>query len=270
MLIDACIINDELDMLEFRLRMLWPVVDRFVIIESNKTFSGNDKDLNFLSQGVLGTRFDWAVDKLKYHPHRMSAVDLDFSIKPNKYDTNHACWKLEGQQRNAILDGCEVLPDDTIIMMGDVDEIPTREALQYALDNKVWEEHPVVFRQSMFYYNLRFLRKELWHGTIITNLAKLRDMTPQKLRDCRNGLPNAIENGGWHLSHFGGVDKIRHKIESYSHQENNKDSFKNPLHVAHCIETGEDLYDRDVPIAAVKKDQFPDYFREFAPEGWRA
>lgn len=264
MLIDAFTFNGEMDMLEFRLRMLWSLVDKFIIVESNKTFSGNKKELNFLHE----RRFDWAEEKIKYYPHRMSAVGLDFSIKPEKYDTNHACWKLEEQQRNAILDACHGFEDESIIMLGDVDEIPTREALKYALDNEVWKNDPVVFRQSMFYYNLKFLRKEMWHGTIITNMKKLREVSPQILRDRRNSLPNAIENGGWHLSHFGGIEKIINKIESYSHQENNRDAVKNPNHVAHCIETGEDLYDRDVPIMAVRREQFPEYFREHALEGW--
>lgn len=273
MLIDAVIINDELDMLEFRLRMLWPIVDKFIIVEATRTFSGNEKPL-FLFENK--ERFNWASEKIV--PFCVSVDSPGAYILPKKYDPDHVCWKVESQQRNGIGTILDFLsmpasiggetPHDAVVMVGDVDEIPTREAIEYALDNKVWEEHPVVFRQSMFYYNLKFMRKETWHGTIITGLSKLLAMTPQKLRDCRNGLPNAIENGGWHLSHFGGIDKIRHKIESYSHQENNKESFKNPLHVAHCIDTGEDLYDRDVPIMPVKREQFPDYFREFAPEGW--
>lgn len=263
MLIDSFTFFDELDMLEFRLRMLWPLVDKFVIVEADHTFSGNKKPY-CLSDNWDG--FEWAHEKIIYH--QMMVRPQGPYILPKKYEPEHQCWKIETTQRNGIVGGCDGFPDDAVIMMGDVDEIPTREALQYALDKEVWLDHPVVFRQSMFYYNLKFLRKEMWHGTIITDLAKLREMTPQKLRDSRNGLPNAIDNGGWHLSHFGGVDKIRYKIESYSHQENNRESFKNSSHIAHCIETGEDLYDRDIPIMSVKRDGFPEYFKEFSQEGW--
>lgn len=263
MLIDAITFFDEIDMLEFRLRMLWPLVDKFVIVEADRTFSGNLKpyclDDNW-------DRFKWAHSKIIYH--RMVMAPLGPYILPKKYDPKHLCWQIETKQRNGIVEGCSEYPDDATIMIGDVDEIPTREAVDYAVINGICEEHPVVFRQSMFYYNLKFLRKEMWHGTIITDLARLRDMTPQKLRDSRNGLPNAIENGGWHMSHFGGADKIRHKIESYSHQENNKEAIKNRDHLKHCIDTGEDLYDRDVPITKVNPERFPDYFREFAQEGW--
>ena len=47
MVIDTFMFYTELDMLEFRLKELNSVVDKFVLVESTKTFVGNDKPLYF-------------------------------------------------------------------------------------------------------------------------------------------------------------------------------------------------------------------------------
>lgn len=267
MIIDCFTFYNELDILEFRLQTLWSLVDKFVIVEADHSFSGKKKPFYFDHE-----RFSWAKDKIVLH-----SVSVPESILPNpdvklpyKYDPKHMCWNIEIFQRNAIKKAVEELsvPDDSIVLIGDVDEIPSREALKYAIDINACEDSPVVFRQSMFYYNLKFLRKEMWHGTIMTTAKELMHIGPQSLRDQRNSLPKAIANGGWHLSFFGGRERIRNKVESFSHQELNKEEFKNDQHIAHCIETGEDLFDRDIPVMTVKREQFPKYFQDFSNQEW--
>jgi beta-1,4-mannosyl-glycoprotein beta-1,4-N-acetylglucosaminyltransferase len=266
MIVDAFTFFNELDMLEFRLRMLWPVVDFFLIVESDVTFSGEAKPYYFL--GNL-PRFAWAKDKILYHKVSINPSIYDKSApKPTKYTPEHSCWNIEAAQRNAIVDGCYALPSDATVLMGDLDEIPTREALVYLLDTMPHAQAPVVFQQAMFYYNLKFLRKELWHGTIASTLETLRISGAQKLRDRRNGIPYAIKNGGWHLSYFNNVEGIRNKIESLSHRELDLPEYKDEAHIAYCMETGEDLFDRDVPIKRVHPQEFPEYFREYANKEW--
>ena len=45
MIIDTFMFYNELDMLEFRLKELNSVVDKFVIVEATQTFVGNKKKL---------------------------------------------------------------------------------------------------------------------------------------------------------------------------------------------------------------------------------
>jgi beta-1,4-mannosyl-glycoprotein beta-1,4-N-acetylglucosaminyltransferase len=47
MRIDAFLLNTELDLLELRLNILDPVMDKFVIVESTVEFSGKPKPLYF-------------------------------------------------------------------------------------------------------------------------------------------------------------------------------------------------------------------------------
>lgn len=60
---DATLINTELDMLEIRLRELWDHVDRFVILESTYTMTGQPKNLSFPSQKE---RFRQWASKIEY------------------------------------------------------------------------------------------------------------------------------------------------------------------------------------------------------------
>ena len=61
--IDAIIFANELDLLEIRLRELYSVVDKFVIVESATTFTGNPKPTHFHNNRK---RFAFAEDKIVY------------------------------------------------------------------------------------------------------------------------------------------------------------------------------------------------------------
>ena len=46
-IVDSFIFSNELDMLEYRLELLYDKVDHFILVESNKTHTGEDKALFF-------------------------------------------------------------------------------------------------------------------------------------------------------------------------------------------------------------------------------
>ena len=267
MLVDAFTFYNELDMLEFRLKMLDPLVDRFVIVEADHTFSGKKKPFVFAEHQ---DRFDWARKKISYHRIRVpqAMVEAANSLPPSEYDPSHPCWSIEKFQRNSIGGACRSLPDNAYVMVGDVDEIPTREAVKIALDALGTKSAAVTFHMNMFYYNLKYLRGSIWPGTVMTDLAIVRAAGAQDIRDSRGVIPDAVTAAGWHLSYFNTPEGIANKIESFSHQEYNKDQFKDPDHVENCIRTGADLFEREVPVLKVDPESFPDYFKEIAPEGW--
>ena len=60
---DCFIFNNEVDLLKLRLNILDDVVDKFVIIEGKKTFSGNDKESIFLKNKEKFSRWE---DKIIY------------------------------------------------------------------------------------------------------------------------------------------------------------------------------------------------------------
>ena len=58
MIYDCFIFNNEVDLLELRLSILDDVVDKFVIIEGDKTFSGNYKWSNFITHKERFKKWD--------------------------------------------------------------------------------------------------------------------------------------------------------------------------------------------------------------------
>ena len=267
MLIDAFLLHDELDMLEFRLKILDPLVDKFVIVEADRTFSGNPKPY-YLDDNY--ERFRKYHDKIIYERFGTPPNLLpDPTIPPpTTYDPSHQCWRIEHAQRDAVVTACESFPSNTLVLLGDVDEIPRREAVEFLVANSPNKKTPTVLMQHIFSYNLRFLRNILWHGTIFTDLKTLREEGAQGLRSRKDNIAEGITDCGWHLSWFGGAEHIRHKIESFSHQEFNTDQYKDLLHIAHCMETGDALLDRPEPVVYVAPQAFPDYFRENVPNEW--
>lgn len=251
MIIDSFIFNDELDILELRLQLLYDKVDKFILVEADKTHTGVDKPLYF-QENI--DRFKWAEEKIHHYIFSPNTEGLDLSSKPTTYDTSHGCWKLENQQRNAIADVALQFPGNYVLIISDVDEIPSWEAIQFIRNEPV--KLPVACKQDLFYYNLSNLCNQDWRGSIFTTIEHALKVSPQILRDQRNILP-AIMNGGWHLSWFGDIKK---KLSSQAHQELNTPEFNNEEHIKKCLAQRKDLFNRDIKLIEVEKWFFPEYF----------
>ncbi|KAG0206952.1 hypothetical protein BGX33_007088 [Mortierella sp. NVP41] len=115
---DAVIFSVELDMLEIRIRELWDVVDKFVVLEFNSTFTGLPKELVFPANRE---RFAFAESKKVYKLLPLMALR-----------TGETAWDNEGRMRDAMLD---VLVDagvqlGDLITSVDVDEVISRHTLE--------------------------------------------------------------------------------------------------------------------------------------------
>ncbi|CAG8627056.1 7457_t:CDS:1, partial [Acaulospora colombiana] len=110
---DAVIFSVELDLLEIRLRELWDVVDHFIILESDKTFTGEEKEMLFANNR---DKFSWAEQKIVYRPCNY-LTPLGKGENP---------FRNEAKMRicmNNIIRESGIRPGDLVIN-ADVDEIP--------------------------------------------------------------------------------------------------------------------------------------------------
>lgn len=263
MIVDSCIFFNELDMLELRLKMLWNCVDKFIIVEADRTFSGNKKPYHFEDNRA---RFAWAESKIIHHPLKIDVAGLDFSRKPTAFEPAADCWQIEYRQRDSILDACHSFAGDDILIMSDVDEIPSIQAIRFAKENL--GEQPLACEQAFFYYNLKTLRDDLWCGSIISTMKVAREQGTQNMRNRRFYWPR-FDKGGWHLSYFGDVKQIQNKIRNYSHQENNVEQFLDSKHIEECIRENRDLYNRGTTSVRPKANFFPLYFlTKVRPYDW--
>jgi len=232
--VDCFIFYNELDILEYRLNILNDTVDHFVLVESTKTFMGNEKPLFYADNKDRFSKFN---DKITH-------IIVDDLIEPNVEEGEQ--WNNENRQRNHIDIGIGKLglSDYDYILISDVDEIP---------DPKTISEHKnstsiisfANLKQDFYYYNLCSTNSEIWlFPKIITYQEYMRQGSmPSKIRISM--APATIEKGGWHLSYFGDASFIKDKIINFSHQEFNKEEIIDEKNIEDKIKTGKDLFNRN-------------------------
>jgi len=233
---------DELDVLDIRLHELAPVVDKFVLVESTKTFRNASKRLYYKENKHKFTEF---VDRI------IHVIVEDTPLTPNP-------WEVEYFQRNAIVRGLVQCQPNDIILLSDVDEIPraTTVALNdwhSALNNQdcYW------FNQIVSYYYLNCVANISWNGTRVVRYEMLG--SPQAWRD-KAGL--GLNMAGWHMSYLGTPERISRKIAAFAHSEYDTPEFNNVEHLAECLEKGRDLFNRadiEFQIKPVTECDLPQY-----------
>lgn len=196
MRIDAFLFNNELDMLELRLNILDPVMDRFVIVESTLTFSGKKKPLHFADNKE---RFAPWKDKITHH-----------IVKDMPNPTSNR-WPLEYHQRNAIMIALGKCRTNDLIFMSDVDEVPDPDAVR---KNKYGGYRQVY---SMYYANTVHL-SENWVGTVAQYYFQYQQLGMQQTRNNRYQY-QIINPGGWHFAYMMAAEQIHDKIRAFSHSE---------------------------------------------------
>jgi beta-1,4-mannosyl-glycoprotein beta-1,4-N-acetylglucosaminyltransferase len=196
MIYDTFLFLREFDLLEIRLRELDPVVDRFVIVESSKTFTGHDKPF------YLDQQFDRFA---RWMPKIIRVKATDAPVDANA--TERERWT-----RNCIARGLSDLRPMDVVMISDLDEIPSNEAIA--------RYHPrrgiVGFQQIVYRYYLNCLTEERWIGTRIVP-ARMMDCSPDYIRWHLADGTLIDMDGGWHFTSMGGSEEFAYKLASFSH-----------------------------------------------------
>lgn len=154
--VDAVLFSVELDLLELRMRELWDVVDIFLVAEARLTFSGQPKPL-LLKENLH--RFEWAKKKLVYHtvdglhvaPLSADGAGDSGTLAARRGDGQTQqtdITKREDPMENEIRMRASVtraldsmrLGNQSLVIMSDVDEIPSREAIGLLRSCDGWGE----------------------------------------------------------------------------------------------------------------------------------
>lgn len=257
MIIDSFIFFNELDLLEGRLEYLYDTVDYFLIVETDCTFSGNSKPLNYL-QNIK--RYQKYTDKILYLPFHTDKKDYNnFENISTTSNHNSPAWKLERFQRNYLTQGLNFFPDDALVIVSDLDEIPNKLAIQTAKEIIKSPLDVIVLQQTLFYFNFSRYSIEPWCGSIISTNKGIKNYTPQNLRDNRNGI-HRIQNGGWHISYWGGAEKVSEKIKSYSHTELNNEYYTNIEVIKQKMKADVDPFNSSIKTIATDFSNLPSDF----------
>ena len=255
MLIDSFLFHNETELVELRIKYLDKMVDYFVIVEANITHQGKKKVWNFPK--ILESNLKEFSEKIQYH-------QLD--INPEKIKNEESwiiddikgddAWRIENFQRNYIKTVCEKFSNEDILIISDVDEIPSKQKLEFIKTCDFNKIAPVVFEQHLFHIDCNFLSLESWRGSIATTIQLCKAFSPHKFRRARNRMSHFTDSG-WSFSSFGGPNKVKEKLESIAHKEFNNDKYKSADHIMNCQKTGADLFHRNIQKKKVEKFFFP-------------
>ena len=231
MLCDAFMFYNELDILELRLELLDEYVDRFVLVEAEVNHVGGPKELFFQNN-----RERYA----KWLPKIVHVV-----VTAEEAPKGENPWCREKYQRECILRGlesgvcadggaCPAVPDEAIVMVSDVDEIPDMTKVPYEkLPHVITSVH-----MWMFEYSLKYLfTGEPWFGTVLTTCALLTRVGPNALRDSRWKFQH-FKFAGWHLSSFGTPMHVWLKMQTYAHGKDPHHALQTPELFEQWIESG--------------------------------
>lgn len=267
MIYDCFSFFNELDLLEIRLNVLKDVVDRFVLVEATVTHTGKPKPLYFSESS---SRFEEFKDKI------IHIVVDDFSLADSFATERERAWARENIQRNAIVKGLTEAKPDDVVIISDLDEIPSPASIIEAAKS------PGLTRVGMrlYYYFLNYRNYSIpeWRlGTQVLrysdfvdpmNYAKFRfgqfvlkgvNQVPSASMIRFSGSDRTIRDGGWHFSYLGGVESIKSKLASFAHTEFGVKT-KSDEWILDRIEKGEDIFRRGDRLFAERVDEtYPRY-----------
>ncbi len=236
--IDCFTFYNELELLYYRLKILYNYVDKFILVEANQTHMGNPKILYYKENKHLYKEFE----------NKIIHIVVDLPIK--KEDINiskNNQWINENYQRICIkheLDKMNLNKDDLIII-SDLDEIINPNIL---VNKDNFLEKGYTLEQDFYYYNLNSKHKEKWNRAKLITYDELTNVgCSEKVRHINNY--SILQNGGWHLSYFGDTKFIQNKLKEFGHQEYNSNYYTNEQNITEAITNGKDLFGRNwVPI----------------------
>ena len=282
---------DEDLILEIRLNILNEYVDYFVIVESTFNHNGEKRQLRFDID-----KYRKFKDKIKYivwddcpkNIEKISEHDLE-KVKENKFITN--AMKRENGQRNYIINGIEEASEEDLILLSDLDEIPSLENFDFSnIKEKI-----IIFEQIMCYYKFNLAIPNFkWYGTRaclkknLKNPQWLRNIKARKyplfrldilFNDMKFNDIKLIKNGGWHFTNIKHPEEIHLKYKSYLHHREYELSGMNEDKIREIIRNKHTLYDlkidqrknkigKGMKLINLQKDELPDYViskrKEFA------
>jgi len=174
---DAFTYSGEIECLLIRLHELADVVDRFILVEGDRTFTGQLKDRLYYH----------GHDEQRIPPALRERIIPVYAVLPERAASP---WDRETYQRNSILMGLGEARNDDVLLMGDVDEIPRASAVRdvaEALGDK---------EQVAFEHDARHVLRQqrVLHDALARHTGGARQLGAARhaARDARLSQPRAL------------------------------------------------------------------------------
>lgn len=265
-IVDAVVANDEMDLARFRITFLMPVVSKFYIAESQQTFQGRDKPLNFRPQ----------LKQLQSLGADVEIIEIPRSPDDHLFSD---AWERGRYQRYWFLEQVAKRHPKATIIFTDIDEVPSHEQLRWAQNN--------LSRNDIYSLPMQFvLRFSNWllepvHQKYQPGVVLKASAFRPNIRDA--GFPPVKGEKGAHLSYVGfSAEQVKEKFSSFEHVEldlehfyqGNVLDFSNKWGIDHIGRPGQPGFGllREAKgadmnsVLAASVNQFPFWFRAFPQE----
>lgn len=229
--------NEEL--LYLRVNLLKDYVDKFIIVESNKTHSGLPVERKFHE---IARKQGLPMEKIIYIPHDIPETE-DLEIRPidrknagkngDKIESVQARCR-ERLQKDAAMSVLDQFEDDDVFIYGDMDEIINPKNIKWVANiarahREVILKIPLVYLQGRA--DLRIYHRSTgkpvvwWRAMYFVTREQLREHTFNNIRcgyiplkvtwPTQNG--KIIQDMGWHFAWMGDNAQRKIKADSFAH-----------------------------------------------------
>ncbi|TPX62413.1 beta-1,4-mannosyl-glycoprotein 4-beta-N-acetylglucosaminyltransferase [Powellomyces hirtus] len=226
---DAIIFSVELDLLEIRLKELLPIVDRFLILEADRTFTGIPKAFVYEENKE---RFAFAADKILH-------TTVSLPPLPKGEDP----FKLENRMRmqmNSIFTSEGIQTTDWILM-SDVDEIPSQHTIAL-LKQCTSIPSPLHLQLASYLYSFEFP----YGNGMDSWRAQVHRYVPGGTTYYRHSRASddLLVDSGWHCSFcFRSLGDFTFKMTAYSHADRVRSASQlDEARIQKVICEGSDIY----------------------------
>ena len=212
--------NNEAEMAYIHIWRLYDYVDRFIILIANRTFSGIPKNFSFIP-------FE---ENIRPYMNKIDIVNFNNICNKKEYPSRNSLWCFEKSQRDYakifIEENYNPTEDDLIVVV-DIDEIFTREGIQYVKKNPPKKYY---FIKGSMYFPYYYHKVQNWNrGCVVrysknmTTLSKIRSMKKKTILKYKSNPSKPLIT---HCSYcFKELEQYKEKIKSFSHQEFNKPPY---------------------------------------------
>lgn len=225
--------NGEVDILRIRLEELYEVVDEFILLEFNQSFSGKPKKQKFDPK----------------HFYKYSEKLKTFFISADTSEREPDPWARESFQRNYFSNLIDT-SSGSLVLLSDVDEIPSREAIRQ-IREKHGNDTFYGFQLQLHYFVFDYINvsgpaaKQISTVAFPANYLE-HGTADQARKSIKAGEQRAetLYNSGWHFSYFSDFSGLKTKIQDFSHQEFNSEEFFSSVDINQILTLNLDLFSR--------------------------
>ena len=255
---DCFMYYDEDLLLDLRLNVLNPYVEKFVITEATYTHNGNKKTLQFDIKNFQ--KFKDKIIYLVVDEQPKNILELDDG---DTDDRRGEKLILNGMardyfQRENLKRGLSGAKENDLILVSDLDEIPNLRELKFEnIKNNI-----IIFEQKMFYYKLNLYYEDFtWQGTKGTKFKNFK--SPQWLRNIKGknyskwrldvlfskkkySNLSFVKNGGWHFTCLRTPEELQKKLTNFAHHYEFEESGLKLEDIKTLIKEKRVMYDHNV------------------------